>query len=494
VNGFLETEGVVVQMATEQAKVREAQFGMIGLGVMGRNLAMNIEEHGFPVAVWNLEPEWVDSFIGANQNKAFIGTKSLEDFVAALARPRRIMMMIKAGSPVDLTIERISPLLQEGDILIDGGNSFYKDTQRRERQLRETGIRFFGTGVSGGEEGARFGPSLMPGGDREAYNHVRPIFEAIAAKTESGPCVTYVGPDGAGHFVKMVHNGIEYGDMQLIAEAYAILQAALGVDCERLADIFSEWNRGLLESFLIEITSKIFRVRDQETGKPLVDLVLDEAEQKGTGKWTVQEALDIGVPVPTIAAAIDARVLSSLKEERMAASRKLKGPRQQGFRGAKEKIIAAVRDALYASKICSYAQGLSLIRNGSATHNWGINLSEMARIWKAGCIIRARFLDSIMNAYNRNADLPNLMLDDEFKRWIAGAQSNWRMAVKTANSMGVAAPAMSASLAYFDSYRAERLPQNLTQAQRDYFGSHTYERVDHPERGHIHTDWLGLEK
>jgi 6-phosphogluconate dehydrogenase len=465
---------------------------MIGLGVMGRNLAMNIEEHGFPVAVWNLEPEWVDGFIQANQHKAFVGTKSLEDFVTALARPRRIMMMIKAGSPVDMTIERIKPLLQEGDILIDGGNSYFKDTQRREKQLRESGIRFFGSGVSGGEEGARFGPSLMPGGSREAYEHVRPIFEAIAAKTDSGPCVTYVGPDGAGHFVKMVHNGIEYGDMQLIAEAYAILQAALDLESEQLAETFSEWNRGLLESFLIEITAKIFTVRDQETGKPLVEMVLDKAEQKGTGKWTAQEALDLEVAIPTIAAAIDARVLSSLKEERVAASRKLRGPRQQGFRGAKDKIISAVRDALYASKICSYAQGLSLIRKGSDVYNWNINLSEMARIWKGGCIIRARFLDSIMNAYNRNRDLPNLLLDEEFTRWIGTAQSNWRMAVKTANSMGVAAPAMSASLSYFDSYRAQKLPQNLTQAQRDYFGSHTYERVDHPERGHVHTDWLGL--
>jgi len=483
-------------MATEQVKIPgiqsgQAQFGMIGLGVMGRNLALNVEEHGFPVALWNLETEWVDEFIGENQAKAFIGTKTLEDFVASLERPRRIMMMIKAGAPVDATIERLRPLLEEGDILIDGGNSYYKDTQRRESVLREYNLRFIGCGVSGGEAGARFGPSLMPGGQREAYDYVRPVFEAIAAKTESGPCVTYVGPDGAGHFVKMVHNGIEYGDMQLIAEAYAILKDALDLQPDDLAAIFSEWNAGPLESFLIEITAEIFRFRDTETGKPLVNLVLDEAEQKGTGKWTAQEALDLAVPVPTIAAAIDARVLSSLKDERVAASRKIKGPRQQGYRGERSKIIEAVRDALYASKICSYAQGLSLIRQGSDAHNWNIDLAEMARIWKAGCIIRARFLDSVVSAYKRRPDLPNLLLDTEFNKLIAKIQSNWRLAVRTAISMGVPAPSTTASLAYFDSYRSAELPQNLTQAQRDFFGSHTYVRIDHPERGHIHTDWSG---
>jgi len=475
-------------MATEQAGVKLAQFGMIGLGVMGRNLAMNVEEHGFPVAVWNLETEWVDKFIAENQTKAFVGSRTLQDFVSSLERPRRIMMMIKAGDPVDATIERLKPLLEQGDIVIDGGNSFFKDTQRREQQLRDTGIRFFGSGVSGGEEGARFGPSLMPGGLREAYEHVKPIFEAIAARTNSGPCVTYVGPDGAGHFVKMVHNGIEYGDMQLIAEAYAILRATVGADAEKLAEIFDEWNRGPLESFLIEITANIFRVRDEETGKPLVDLVLDKAEQKGTGQWTAEQALELGVPIPTIISAIGARVISSMKDERVAASRKIKGPRAH-YRGSKEKIANAVRDALYASKICSYAQGLSLIRRGSEAFNWGVNLSEMARIWKGGCIIRARFLDSIMSAFNRRPDLPNLLVDDDFKKWTAKAQSSWRFAVKTANSLGVAVPAMSASLAYFDSYRSASLPQNLTQAQRDYFGSHTYERIDHPERGHVHTEW-----
>ena len=479
---------------SEQIKAKQAQFGMIGLAVMGRNLALNVEEHGFPVAVWNLETEWVDSFVAENQGKQFIGAKSIEQFVEALERPRRIMMMIRAGKPVDLTIERIKPLLEKDDILIDGGNSYFKDTQRREEALRNEGLCFVGSGVSGGEEGARHGPSLMPGGAREAYERIRPVFEAIAAKTDSGPCVTYVGPDGAGHFVKMVHNGIEYGDMQLIAEAYDILRSALRLDAGELADIFAEWNRGPLESFLIEITANIFRRMDMETGKALVDLVLDKAEQKGTGKWTTEEALELGVPIPTIAAAIDARVLSSMKDERVLASKKIKGPRAQRSRGNKQKLIQAVHDALYASKICSYAQGLSLIRKGSDEYKWGVNLSEMARIWKGGCIIRARFLNSIMNAYNRRPDLPNLLLDDEFNRWMQSAQANWRLAVKTAQGIGVPVPAMSASLSYFDSYRTARLPQNLTQAQRDYFGSHTYERIDHPERGYVHTEWARVEK
>jgi len=479
---------------SEQVKAKQAQFGMIGLAVMGRNLALNVEEHGFPVAVWNLETEWVDSFVAENSGKQFIGAKSLEQFVEALDRPRRIMMMIRAGKPVDLTVERIKPLLEQNDILIDGGNSYFKDTQRREEALRSESLCFVGSGVSGGEEGARHGPSLMPGGAREAYERIRPVFEAIAAKTDSGPCVTYVGPDGAGHFVKMVHNGIEYGDMQLIAEAYDILRSALRLDAAELADIFAEWNRGPLESYLIEITANIFRRRDAESGQALVDLVLDKAEQKGTGKWTTEEALELGVPIPTIAAAIDARVLSSMKEERVLASKKIKGPRAQRSRGNKQKLIQAVHDALYASKICSYAQGLSLIRRGSDEYKWGVNLSEMARIWKGGCIIRARFLNSIMNAYNRRPDLPNLLLDDEFNRWMQKAQANWRLAVKTAQGIGVPVPAMSASLSYFDSYRTARLPQNLTQAQRDYFGSHTYERTDHPERGHVHTDWGSYDK
>lgn len=467
------------------------QFGMIGLGVMGENLARNIEDHGFSVAVWNLESERVDQFIAANPGKKFTGTKTLPEFVSALERPRRIMMMIKAGAPVDMTLEKLRPLLQAGDIVIDGGNSWFKDTQRRTESLQSSGFHFVGCGVSGGEEGARHGPSLMPGGTPESFQRSKPILEAISAKTESGPCVTHVGPNGAGHFVKMVHNGIEYGDMQLIAEAYEILRALSGMQAAELADVFEEWNKGPLESFLIEITARIFRVKDLETGRPLVDLVLDKAGQKGTGKWTAQVALDLGVAVPTIAAAIDARVLSSMKTERILASRIISPPPIPTESVDRQKLIDDVHDALYASKICAYAQGMSLIRAGSEEWKWNIVLREMARIWKGGCIIRARFLDVIMKAYERNPALPNLLLDEEFARLLQHSQPAWRRAVSLAQTRGLAIPAMSASLAYFDSYRSERLPQNLTQAQRDYFGAHTYERVDHPERGFVHSDWIG---
>jgi 6-phosphogluconate dehydrogenase len=466
---------------------------MIGLGVMGQNLALNVEDHGFSVAVWNYETDWVDRFIAEHGvERRMVGTKSLEDFVAALERPRRIMMMIKAGAPVDQTLAKLAPLLDEGDVVIDGGNSWFKDTQRREAEMRAHNIHFVGSGVSGGETGARFGPSLMPGGSPEAYEHVRPVFESIAARSDSGPCVTYVGTDGAGHFVKMVHNGIEYGDMQLIAEAYAVLKLVLGFDAQVLAETFEAWNAGDLESFLVEITGKIFRVRDPETGAPLVDLILDKAGQKGTGKWTAQVALELAVPVPTIAAAIDARVLSSMKEGRVRASGALAGPTEKPEVGDPAAFVDAVRDALYASKICSYAQGMHLIAGASAEYGWNIDLREMARIWKAGCIIRARFLDSIMKAYERQRELPNLMLDPEFAARLNATQAAWRRAVGAAQSCGIAVPAMSASLAYYDSYRSAWLPANLTQAQRDFFGSHTYERADHPERGFVHTDWVEI--
>ena len=469
----------------------KAAFGMIGLGVMGENLALNIEDHGFPVAVWNLEGEWVDRFLANNPGKQLVGTKTFEEFVAALEKPRRIMMMIKAGAPVDMTLEKLAPHLEAGDIVIDGGNSWFKDTQERTRRLEALGLHFVGSGVSGGEEGARFGPSLMPGGSRESWEALRPVFEAIAARSDSGPCVTYVGPDGAGHFVKMVHNGIEYGDMQLIAEAYEMLRRGLGLGAEELADIFDEWNRGRLESFLIEITAKIFRVRDDETGAPLVDKVLDKAGQKGTGKWTAQVALDLGVSIPTIAAAIDARVLSSMKDERVRASSLLGGAPPPPV-AERTQFIADVHDALYAAKICSYAQGMALIQAGSNEWKWSIDMREMARIWKAGCIIRARFLDSIMRAYERNATLPNLLLDDAFRDDIASAQPAWRRAVSFAQSNGIAVPAMSASLAYFDAYRTADLPQNLTQAQRDYFGAHTYQRNDKgKDAPFVHTEWSG---
>jgi 6-phosphogluconate dehydrogenase len=476
------------------SNLSRAQFGMIGLGVMGENLALNINDHGFSVAVWNLEGEWVDRFVAKSSGRQIVGTKTFEELTRALDRPRRIMMMIKAGAPVDMTIDRIKPFLEEGDILIDGGNSWFKDTQAREARLAAEKMNFFGCGVSGGEEGARFGPSMMPGGRREAYEHVRAIFEAIAAKTESGPCVTYVGPDGAGHFVKMVHNGIEYGDMQLIAEAYDVLKSALGLEPQQLAEVFSKWNEGLLESFLIEITARIFTAIDPETRQPLVDLVLDKAGQKGTGKWTAQVALDLAVPIPTIAAAIDARVLSSMKDERIAASGRLAGPKGQPPKDELQRLVDDVRDALYASKICSYAQGMSLIQAGSREWKWNIDLREMARIWKGGCIIRARFLDSIMRAYEKSASLPNLLMDDEFAQAVEKCQGGWRRTLGLAQSMGVPMPAMSASLAYYDSYRTAQLPQNLTQAQRDYFGSHTYERADKPGAGFIHTDWASLVK
>ena len=469
----------------------QAQFGMIGLAVMGSNLALNIEEHGFPVAVWNLEGAVTDKFVADHRGKKFVATKSLEELVRAIERPRRIMMMIKAGVPVDMTIDKIAPLLQDGDILIDGGNSWFKDTQERTKRIEPKGLHFVGSGVSGGEEGARFGPSLMPGGSDHSWRSIQPVFEAIAAKSDSGPCVTHVGPDGAGHYVKMVHNGIEYGDMQLIAEAYEMLRRGLGMKANELADVFDEWNRGPLESFLIEITAKIFRVKDDQSGAPLVDKVLDKAGQKGTGKWTAQVALDLAVPIPTIAAAIDARVLSSMKDERVAASKVLGGgPAPSPVRDRKQ-FISDVHDALYASKICSYAQGMALIQAGSTEWKWNINMREMARIWKAGCIIRARFLDSIMRAYERKPNLPNLMLDDEFKNAVANAQPAWRRTVSFAQSNGIAVPAISSSLAYFDSYRTAELPQNLTQAQRDYFGSHTYQRNDKgADAPFVHTDWI----
>jgi 6-phosphogluconate dehydrogenase len=409
--------------------------------------------------------------------------------VKALKTPRAILLMVPAGEAVDHCIQSLKPLLSKGDILIDGGNSWFKDTQRREKELAKDGFYFFGSGVSGGEEGARYGPSLMPGGDPKAYDFVKPIFEAIAAKTPSGPCVTHVGPDGAGHFVKMVHNGIEYGDMQLIAEAYDLLRKGLNLKATEISAVFAEWNKGELDSFLIELTSKVLAVKDAETGKPLVDLVLDKAGQKGTGKWTAQVALDLGVAIPTIVAAIDARNLSALKEERVEASNKIRGPEEALPPSEKPGFIEAVRDALYDSKICSYTQGLRLIQAGSRQYHWSISLREMARIWKGGCIIRAKLLDEIMSAYDRNPGLTSLLLDGEFKRQVEGTQAAWRKVVATAANLGIPVPAMGASLAYFDSFRSAQLPQNLTQAQRDAFGAHTYQRVDHPEKGFIHTEW-----
>ncbi len=476
-----------------RVKIPTAQFGLLGLGVMGQNLALNIERNGYAIAVWNREPEKVEKFIQDQaRDKQILGARSLEELVDSLERPRKIMMMIKAGEPVDWTIDLLKPLLQEGDIIIDGGNSRFQDSRRREEELAGEKLRFVGTGVSGGESGALLGPSLMPGGQLEAYQELKPIFEAIAAKVDDGPCVTYCGPDGAGHFVKMVHNGIEYGDMQLIAEAYHILKYALALENSELAEIFAEWNEGVLDSYLIDITAKIFTVVDPESERSLVDLVLDKAGQKGTGQWTSQVALDLGVAIPTIHAAIEARFLSALKDERVKASQSLSGPPEKSYGPEKGEIIDSVHDALYASKICSYAQGFGLIRAGSDQYQWDINLSEISRIWKGGCIIRARFLDEIKRAYQQQPDLPNLLLDPSFRDWVNEAQPRWRKTVAMGQDLGVPVMAMASSLAYLDSYRTANLPQNLTQAQRDFFGSHLYERVDKPESGPVHTDWVSI--
>jgi 6-phosphogluconate dehydrogenase len=475
-----------------QSKPELAKIGMVGLAVMGENLALNIARNGYPIAVYNRDTTKVDKFLDRAKSHAdgqqVIGAYSIEDFVKSIERPRKIILLVKAGGAVDAVIAQLKPHLEQGDIIIDGGNSFYKNTIEREKNLKAEGFNFIGCGVSGGEKGALWGPSLMPGGDRAAYEELRPIWEKIAAQVDDGPCVTYVGPDGAGHFVKMVHNGIEYGDMQLIAEAYSILRSTLNLEAAELADVFAKWNEGELNSFLIEITAQIFQVKDKQTGKPLVDVILDTAGQKGTGKWTSDVALDLGVVIPTIQAAVDARVMSGLKDQRVEASKQLPGPTAR-YDGDKQAMIDAVHNALYASKICSYAQGMNLIRRGSDEYKWGINLGELSRIWKGGCIIRAQFLDKIKQAYQRRPDLPNLLLDDDFKAWALEAQPRWRQAVTTAQNMGIAVPAMSGSLAYFDMYRTANLPLNLTQAQRDFFGSHTYQRTDDPSGQFIHTEW-----
>lgn len=472
---------------------RLADIGLIGLAVMGGNLARNMERNGYTVAVWNRDPARVDEFMATvGPDHKFLPTRTPQDFVAALARPRKVMLLVKAGEATDWTIDQIKPHLEPGDVIIDGGNALYHDTIRREKALKAEGLHFIGCGVSGGEEGALMGPSLMPGGDREAYEHVRPIFEAIAAKVDDGPCVTYIGPDGAGHFVKMAHNGIEYGDMQLIAEAYDLLKRVGRLSAPEIGAVFAAWNEGVLQSFLIEITAQIFRAVDPETQQPLVELVLDKAGQKGTGKWTSEAALELGVPVPTIQAALDARVLSSMKEERVAASQVIVGPPTSPEMPDLKDFIILVHNALHASKICSYAQGMAMLAAASRAYDWKLDLGEISRIWKGGCIIRAQFLDKIKQAYRRRPDLPNLLLDPDFNQWMADAQTSWRTVVSIGALAGVPLPAMSASLAYFDSYRTANLPQNLTQAQRDFFGSHTYERIDKPEAGFIHTDWKAL--
>ncbi len=468
---------------------KQCDIGLIGLAVMGENLVLNMESKGFSVAVFNRTTHVTEKFAAERAaGKNIQPTRTLEDFVAALKRPRKAMIMVKAGAPVDAVINQLAPLLDAGDVIIDGGNSLFTETQRRCKELEARGLHFVGCGVSGGEEGALKGPSLMPGGSRDSWEMIAAIFRKIAAQVDGEPCCRYMGPDGAGHYVKMVHNGIEYGDMQLICEAYAILNDVLQLSAPELAEIFEEWNRGELDSYLIEITSQIFRKRDPETGKPLVDVILDKAGQKGTGLWTLQSALNQSVVISTINAAVEARVISSRKEERVNASKVLPQVRREQFTGDRAELIGAVCDALYASKIVSYAQGMELLGAASMSWKWDLNFGDIATIWRGGCIIRARFLNRIREAYERDRQLHNLLLDRYFTGIIKKTQQNWRTAVVTAVQHGVAVPAFSASLAYFDSYRQARLPANLLQAQRDFFGAHTYERVDKP--GVFHTEWL----
>jgi len=466
-----------------------SDIGLIGLAVMGENLVLNMESKGFSVSVFNRTTEVTEKFAaGRARGKRITPARSIEEFVQSLSRPRKIMIMVKAGAAVDAVIDQLIPHLEGGDVIIDGGNSLYVDTQRRDKSLSAKGLHFLGIGVSGGEEGALKGPSLMPGGSRNAWEIVAPIFRKIAAQVEGEPCCRYMGTDGAGHYVKMVHNGIEYGDMQLICEAYAILRSILALAPDELHEVFASWNKGDLDSFLIEITSNIFTRKDSETGKALVDVILDKAGQKGTGKWTLQSAIDQAVVVSTINAAVEARVLSAMKDQRVRASKQLTGPSSFKYDGDRKKLIDAVKDALYASKIISYAQGFTLFRAASQQFNWNLNYGDIATIWRGGCIIRAKFLNRIKEAFDRDPQLENLMLDPFFRDILDKSQTGWRSAVSLAIQAGVAVPAFSASLAYFDSYRQERLPANLLQAQRDYFGAHTYERVDKP--GTFHTEWL----
>ncbi|CAE6422774.1 NADP-dependent phosphogluconate dehydrogenase [Paenibacillus sp. GCM10023250] len=464
------------------------QIGVVGLAVMGKNLALNIESKGFSVAVYNRSPEKTKELLAEAEGKNFVGAYSVEEFVAALEVPRKILIMVKAGQPTDATIESLLPHLSPGDILIDGGNAFFPDTQRRNKELSAKGFRFIGAGVSGGEEGALHGPSIMPGGQRSAYELVEPILTAIAAKVNGEPCTTYIGEDGAGHYVKMVHNGIEYGDMQLIGEAYHLLKDVLGLSTSELHDIFTEWNKGELDSYLIEITADIFGKTDPETGKPMVDVILDSAGQKGTGKWTSQSALDLGVPLSIITESVFARFLSAMKEERVAASKLLGGPAPVRFEGDRAAFIEAVRKALYASKIASYAQGFAQMRAASEAYDWNLNYGAIAMIFRGGCIIRARFLQNIKDAYDRDPALRNLFLDEYFKGVVENYQGAWREVVAAAVSRGIPVPAFASALAYYDSYRSERLPANLLQAQRDYFGAHTFQRVD--KEGTFHHQWM----
>ncbi len=463
-------------------------IGVVGLGVMGSNLALNMERHGFRVAGYDLDAAKAQAFAaGVAAGKNVELAESPDRLIAILQKPRRILLMVPAGKAVDSAIAHLEGHLEPADILIDGGNSFFLDTERRSAALAAKGLNYVGAGVSGGEQGALWGPSIMPGGQVEAWEALAPILRAIAAKAEDGaPCVEYMGPGGAGHFVKMVHNGIEYGDMQLIAESYDVLSRGLGLTAHELHEIFREWNQGELRSYLIEITAAVLAAVDPDTGRALVDVILDEAQQKGTGKWMSQNALDVGAAIPTINAAVESRIISAMKTERVAASRVLRGPALQ-YSGDRRRLIDAVRDALYASKITSYAQGLGLLRVASAEYKYDLKPASIARIWRAGCIIRASLLGDIMSAYERDPGLGNLLVDAAFRDAVDRRQASWRFVVQTAVGLGIPTLAMGSSLAYFDAYRSERLPANLTQAQRDYFGAHTYRRVDKP--GVFHTEW-----
>ncbi len=468
-----------------------AELGLIGLAVMGQNLVLNMADHGYRVAVFNRTTNKVDEFInGSAKGMTIIGTHTIEELVESLAKPRKVMLMVKAGEVVDGFIEMLVPLLEAGDVIIDGGNSHYPDSIRRTAYLKEKGLRFIGTGVSGGEEGARFGPSIMPGGDPEAWPLVKDIFQAISAKVDDEPCCQWVGSDGAGHFVKMVHNGIEYGDMQLICEAYSLMENVLGLSCEQMHEVFKEWNSGVLDSYLIDITKDIFAVKDED-GEPLLDKILDTAGQKGTGKWTGISALDLGVPLTLIGESVFARVLSSIKDERVRASAILGSPSKVISAVNKAETLNAIRDALYASKIISYAQGFMLMSEAAKEYDWNLNYGEIALMWRGGCIIRSKFLGNIKDAYDKNPQLENLVLDSFFTEALKSAQAGLRKTVILAVENGIPAPAFSSALSYFDGYRSERLPANLLQAQRDYFGAHSYERIDKKRGEFFHTDWTG---
>lgn len=469
----------------------EADIGLIGLAVMGQNLALNMNDHGFRVAVFNRTISKVDDFLaGPAKGSKIIGTHSLEEFFASLKHPRKVILMVKAGAPVDEFIEHCLPFLKPGDVLIDGGNSLFTDTTRRCNDLSHKGILYIGTGISGGEEGARYGPSIMPGGNPKAWPLVKNIFQSISAKVENGePCCDWVGEEGAGHYVKMVHNGIEYGDMQLICEAYDLLKNVLGLSADQLAAVFAKWNQGELNSYLIEITSQIFAYKDVD-GKPLVDKILDVAGQKGTGKWTVENALDLGMPLTLISEAVFGRMLSSLKDERVAASKLLKGPTRK-YTGDRETFIESVRQGLYASKIISYAQGFMLMERAAQAYGWNLNYGGIALMWRGGCIIRSQFLGKIKQAFEKNAKLHSLLLDEFFSKELERVQNGWRDAVARAAELGVPAPCFSTALSFYDGYRCANLPANLLQAQRDFFGAHTYELIGKPRGEFFHTNWTG---